>query len=99
MVNLTTDGSSGIQATSQSDLRTLAEWQAVLSRVGGTINSLQLGVGSGNAQQQSYVEWLAYTNSDTSNGATASTTWYFYAAPLPSGRSISTTSSPPRETR
>lgn len=67
----------------QADTRTLADWAAALGT--GTVNSLQLGVGSANPLQDSYVESLTYTNPVPRATATASTTWLFYPDPPPAG--------------
>jgi hypothetical protein len=60
------------------DLRTLDQWVidfAAAGLSGATIRSLQIGVGSGNPNQVSYVDYLIYSNT----GLGTTTTWDFDA--------------------
>jgi hypothetical protein len=76
LVNLTLGGV--LPPTNQADLRTLQQWQTEFSDAGesGMITSLQLGVGSGNPNLDSYVDYLSFDN------GIESTTWNF-EAPIP----------------
>ncbi len=80
MVNLT--GGSALPGTVLSPLRTLDEWQLLFNSTAGitsaTINSIQLGVGSFNANQDSHVDYLTYNV--TGAAAPQENTWDFEAA-------------------
>lgn len=71
LVNLTPGGA--LPVTDMSDLRTLDEWATLFGVAGATgdIVSLQIGVGSPNPNQDSYVDFLS------SGPGTAQTIWNF----------------------
>jgi hypothetical protein len=76
LVNL--NPTSGLPPGGVGDLRTLDQWVvdfAAAGLGGATMGSLQIGVGSGNPAQESYVDYLIYSN--TGQGLT--TTWDFDA--------------------
>jgi hypothetical protein len=76
LVNL--DPGSALPPGGVGDLRTLDQWVidfAAAGLAGATMTSLQIGVGSGNPAQESYVDYLIYSNS----GQGTATTWDFDA--------------------
>ncbi|MFT7582789.1 MAG: hypothetical protein ACI9MR_004472 [Myxococcota bacterium] len=73
LVDLTPGGSPALGSISRSDLKTLGEWSALFEfsgLIGGTIASLQVGVGSNNKGLISYVDGVGYGS--TSSSYTAS---------------------------
>lgn len=77
LVNLNATGSS-LPRGGEGDLRTLDQWITDFSAAGlggATIASLQVGIGSGNPAQESYVDYLIYSNP----GQGTATTWDFDA--------------------
>jgi hypothetical protein len=71
LVNLTASGA--LPVTNVADLRTLADWATAFDGAGqtGNVVSLQIGVGSPNPNQDSYVDFLS------SGSGTAQTIWNF----------------------
>jgi hypothetical protein len=87
LVNL--NSNSSLPPGGAADLRTLDQWASDFAAAGlggATVSSLQLGIGSGNPAQESYVDYLTYSN--TAGGDT--TTWDFDAAapPVPSSTAL-----------
>jgi hypothetical protein len=87
LVNLNTP--SALSEGGAGDLRTLAEWATEFDTAGlagATMTSLQLGVGSGNLDQVSYVDYLIYSNV----GQASTTMWDFDgpAIPVPSSTGL-----------
>jgi len=64
LVNL--DPVSALPATNQADLRTLEEWSTAFDASGlgldAKIDSIQIGVGSGNPDLEAYVDYLEFTS-------------------------------------
>jgi hypothetical protein len=84
LVNLDPVGST-LPATNQADLRTLDEWSTVFNASGlgldAKIDSIQLGIGSGNPELDTYVDYLEFTSG-------SGTTQWNFGVPEPTTASL-----------
>jgi hypothetical protein len=83
LVNL--DPASPLPATNQADLRTLDEWSTAFDASGlaldAKIASIQLGVGSGNPELETYVDYFEFTSD-------SGTTQWNFGVPEPTTASL-----------